>query len=142
MADLAATIETAEHRFMRAWVNRDTRALKGMTSGSFVLLVGSTPPVMLDQRSWLDASGTRFDCSAYRFGTIYVRDHGSIALFAARVDLEAKLDGKDWSGPRWVTDLWRKGRVRRRWKLVERVMSRVEEDGEVPAAIRSMQLWR
>jgi hypothetical protein len=41
-----------------------------------------------------------------------------------------------------VTDLWRKGRVRRNWRMVERVLSRPEDNADVPAAIRSLQLWR
>lgn len=54
----------------------------------------------------------------------------------------AVVRASDWSGPLWVTDLWRKGRVRRRWRIVERVLSRVEDEARVPPAIRSMQLWR
>jgi hypothetical protein len=52
------------------------------------------------------------------------------------------MDGEDWSGTVWITDLWRKGRVRRGWKLVQRTMSRVDEDPKLPAAIRSLQLWK
>jgi hypothetical protein len=142
MADLSPVIETMEHRFMRAWVNRDLKALKAVTARDFVLLIGSKTPVMLDFRSWIDAAGERWSCSSYRFGTIYVRSHGSIAVFAAQVDLKASMDGHDWSGPVWVTDLWRKGKVRRRWRLVERVISAPEDNPQVPAAIKSLQLWR
>jgi hypothetical protein len=142
MADLSPVIETMEHRFMRAWVNRDLKALKAVTARDFVLLIGSKTPVMLDFRSWIDAAGERWSCSSYRFGTIYVRSHGSIAVFAAQVDLKASMDGHDWSGPVWVTDLWRKGKVRRRWRLVERVISAPENNPQVPAAIKSLQLWR
>jgi ketosteroid isomerase-like protein len=142
MADLSPIIETMEHRFMRAWVNRDLRALKALTARDFVLLVGARSPAMLDSRSWLDAAAERWSCSSYRFGTIYVSGHGSIALFAAQMELKARMDGEDWSGPVWVTDLWRKSKVRRRWRMVERVISRTEDDPQVPAAIKSLQLWK
>jgi ketosteroid isomerase-like protein len=90
----------------------------------------------------LDAAGKRFQCTSYRFGDIHVRELGSVALFASQLEMRATMDGQDWSGAYWVVDLWRKGRVRRRWRMVERVISRMEEKKEVPAAIKSLQLWR
>jgi hypothetical protein len=71
-----------------------------------------------------------------------VRDLGALALFASRIDIEATMDGHDWSGPIWVTDVWRKGKVRRKWRMVQRIISRTEDNPDVPAAIRSLQLWR
>ena len=127
---------------MRAWIARDGRALKALTARDFIMLTGSKPPVILDSRSWLDAAVSRYHCKSYRFGDIYVRDLGALALFATQVDIEARMDGEDWSGRIWVTDLWRKGRVRRKWRMVERIVSRTEEKPDVPAAIRSLQLWR
>jgi hypothetical protein len=142
MADLAPVIETVEHRWMRAWVNGDVRVLKALTARNFVLLMGSKPPVILDHASWLEAAAGRYSCSSYRFGEIYVRDLGSAALFASPVELKATMDGHDWSGRLWVTDLWRKGRVRRSWRMVQRVISRPDDNPQVSAAIRSLQLWR
>ena len=55
MADLPPVIETLEHRWMRAWVGRDVKTLKALTSRRFRLVVGSKPSVMLDQKSFLDA---------------------------------------------------------------------------------------
>ena len=127
---------------MRAWMGRDSRALKSLTASNFMMLVGSKPPVILDSRSWLDAAGARFLCRSYRFGDVYVRDLGSVTLFAAQVEMEASIDGEDWSGRLFVSDLWRKGKVRRSWRMTQRVISRAEDNAKVPAAIRSMQLWR
>ncbi len=127
---------------MRAWVTRDLRTLKALTSRKFMLVMGSEPCVILDASSWLEAATTRFLCTSYRFGDIYVRDLGSVALFASQLDIQASIDGQDQSGRLWVTDLWSKSKVRRRWRLVERVVSRPEDRPEVPGAIRSMQLWR
>lgn len=142
MADLTPVIETMEHRFMRAWINRDMRAMKAVTSRDFVLLLGAKPPAMLDYRSWIEAAEERWTCSSYRFGTIYVREHGSMALFAAQAEVKARMDGRDWSGTLWFTDLWRKGRVRRRWRIVERVISAPYPDSDAAAAIKSLQLWK
>jgi hypothetical protein len=58
------------------------------------------------------------------------------------LELKAQLDGRDWSGALWVTDLWRKGRVRRGWKMVQRTVSRPDENRDLPKAIKSLQLWK
>jgi ketosteroid isomerase-like protein len=141
MADLTPVIETMEHRWMRAWVNRDPKALKAITASDFILLTGSTPPALLDRPSWLEAMKDRYDCSSYRFADVYVRSLGSLALFAGRLDIKATMDGKDVSGTVWVTDLWRKGRVRRSWKLVQRTVSK-PDDAALAKAIKSLQLWK
>ena len=142
MADIAPQIETLENRWMRAWISGDSRALKALTARNFRLVVGSKPCVILDGKSWLDAAESRYLCSSYRYGDIYSRDVGSLAIFATQMEMKATLDGQDWSGLFWVSDLWGKSKVRRRWQMVERVLSRPESSQEVPAAIRSMQLWR
>ena len=73
MADLTPLIETMEHSWMRAWVNRDAKTLKALTARDFLLLTGLKPPAILDRRSWLEAAGKRWDCASYRFGEIVVR---------------------------------------------------------------------
>ena len=142
MADLHPVIETLEHRWMRAWVNGDARALKGLTSRKFRMVMGAKPCVILDSKSWLDAAGSRYLCSSYRFGDIYARDLGGVAIFATQLDYKATMDGHDWSGQMWITDLWSKSKIRRNWRMIERVVSRPEENPDVPAAIRSLQLWK
>ena len=142
MANLTPIIETMEHRWMRAWVNDDIRALKAITGRNFILLTASKPPAILDRQSWLEATAKRYLCSSYRFGDIYVQEVGGLAVFAAPVDLKATMDGRDWSGTLFVTDLWRKGRVRRGWKLVQRVISRPDDNPELPKAVKSLQLWK
>jgi ketosteroid isomerase-like protein len=142
MADITPVIETMEHRWMRAWVNREIKALKGLTTSDFILLTASKPPMILDRPSWLEAAAKRWDCTSYRFGDIYVRSVGGVAMFAASLELKATLDGRDLSGNVFVTDLWRKGKVRRGWKLSQRVVSRIDEERELPKAIKSLQLWK
>jgi len=127
---------------MRAWATRDARTLKALTSSNFRLVIGSRPPAILDARSWLDAAATRYLCQSYRFSEVYARGFGSMAVFATRMELQATMDGEDWSGEVWVTDIWRKARLRRGWRMIERVLSRPEERAEVAAAVRSLQLWR
>lgn len=141
MAELSPTIETLENRWMRAWIGRDVKELKALTAGDFMLVVGSKPAMILDRRSWLEAAGKRWDCSSYRFGDVHVRRLGALATFATQLELKATLDGADWSGRLWVTDLWRKRRIGG-WRLVHRALSRIEDDPKVPGAIKSLQLWR
>ena len=142
MADLSPVIETMEHRWMRAWVSGDTAALKALTSRNFRMVFGSKPSAIPDFKSWIEAAPNRFQCQSYRFGDIYVRNAGSAVIFATQLEMKLSMDGHDWSGRYWVTDLWRKGRVRRKWHMIERVLSRPEDNDDVPAAIRSLQLWR
>jgi len=142
MANLTPIIETMEHRWMRAWVNDDIRALKAITGRNFILLTASKPPAILDRPSWLEAAAKRYLCSSYRFGDIYVQEVGGLAVFAAPVDLKATMDGRDWSGTLFVTDIWRKGRVRRGWKLAQRILSTPDERPELAKAIKSLQLWK
>jgi ketosteroid isomerase-like protein len=142
MADPTPRIEMLENRWMRAWVAGDLKELKALTARDFILLVGSKPAMILDNMSWLEAAAKRWSCTSYRFGDIHVREFGSVALFASQLEMKARMDGHDWSGRYWVVDLWRKGRVRRRWRMVERVISRTDENADVPAAIKSLQLWR
>jgi hypothetical protein len=126
---------------MRAWVARDTRSLKALTARNFRMVIGSRPSVLLDAKSWLEGATTRYLCGSYRFGDIYARRLGSMAVFATQLELEATIDGEDWSGPFWITDLWGKSPVRRNWRMTERLVSRLEGTG-IPTAIRSLQLWR
>jgi hypothetical protein len=127
---------------MRAWVNRELKELKALTASNFILLMGSKPPAILDRPSWLEAAAKRYHCSSYRFADIYVRGWGQVALFCASLELTATMDGQDWSGTLFVTDIWRKGRVRRGWKLVQRTVSRPDEDPRLRSAIKSLQLWK
>ena len=66
----------------------------------------------------------------------------AVAVFATQLDLQASIDGHDWSGRMWVTDIWKKSGIRRNWRMVERVFSRPDEDPQLPDAIRSLQAWR
>ena len=142
MANLMPVIETLENRWMRAWVNGDTKMLKSLTARNFRMVMGSRPAAILDTPSWLEAARTRFLCDSYRFGDIYVRDVGAVAVFATQLTIRATLDGDDWSGDYWVTDIWRKSRVRRNWKMVERILSRPDADRKLATGIKSLQLWR
>ena len=104
MADILPLIETLENRWMRAWTGGDVKTLKSLTARNFRLVIGSKPSVLLDAKSWLDAAASRFPCRAYRFGDIYARDVGGVVVFATQLELEASIDGHDWSGRMWVTD--------------------------------------
>jgi hypothetical protein len=140
--DLTYTIEAMENAWMRAWVARNARALKTLTSRRFRMVVASQPAVLLDANSWWEAATTRYLCTSYKFSDLYVRKLDAIAIFATRLELQATMDGHDWSGEFWVTDLWRKSPVRRKWQMLERHVSQPIQDSQVRPALRSLQLWR
>ncbi len=142
MADILPLLEMLENRWMRAWVSNDAKALKELTSRKFRMVIASKPCVILDASSWLAAASERYQCSGYRFGDIYARQLGAVAVFATRIELKATMDGHDWTGQFWITDVWRKSGVRRKWRMIERVISRPETNPDVPAAIRTLQLWK
>ncbi|NNC47854.1 MAG: nuclear transport factor 2 family protein [Sphingomonas sp.] len=142
MASVLDLIETQEHRLMRSWCRGERNRMKALLARDFQMLVGARESLILDRPSFLEASTERFRCMGYRMDGIHSRQHGRTAFFVARFELEAELDGEDWSGLFLIVDLWRKSRLTRSWSLVERTLSRPEAREQVPQAIRSMQLWR
>ena len=127
---------------MRAWIAADVKSLRALTSPQFRMVFATRPCVILDAPSWLGAAADRFSCRSYRFGDIYVRRCGAVAVFATQLQIEASIRGEDLSGELWVTSLWSKSRLRRRWRMIERVVSRVDRSDAVAGAIASLQLWR
>lgn len=142
MSTFESTIEALEHQWMRAWVQRDRKTMKSLASRDFIFLLGSDNAAILDRASWLEAAGARLVCDSYRLGSLYVRRHGNIAVFASAMTIEARIDGEALSGTVWVVDLWKKTRLRRRWRLLERTLARPDTDARLPGAVRAMQLWR
>lgn len=142
MDQFSAKIEALEHQFMRAWMQRERNVMKSLAARDFIFLFGASKPVILDRPSWLEAATTRFRCTGYRFDEVYVRRHGNVAVFATRVGLEGAVGEREWQGDIWMVDMWQHGKISRKWKLIERSMSRVETDDRLSGEIRSMQLWR
>lgn len=142
MNEFSSKIEALEQLWMRAWMQRDRNMMKTLASRDFIFLLGSDKPAILDRASWLEAATTRFSCNGYRFDEVYVRRHGSVAVFATRLGLEAQLGEREWSGDSWLMDVWRRSKVTRKWRIVERTLSRPDTDPKIPEAIRAMQLWR
>jgi len=142
MDSFAARIETLEHQYMRAWMQRDRKAMKSLASRDFMFLLGSTRAAILDRPSWLEAAVSRFRCEGYRFGEVYVRRHGTLAVFACQLELEARMGTHEWSGKTWLTDLWTRSRIGRTWRLTERILSRPDSGEAMPNEIRQLQLWR
>lgn len=142
MDDFASKIEALEHRWMRAWITRDTPDMKKQASRDLIVLFGADKSALLDRPSWLDAATSRLRCAGYRFGPVYVRRHGSIALFAAPVDLEVSIDGEPLMTRAFFTNVWRRSRLSRRWHVIERVISAPRVEAELPGAIKSLQHWR
>ena len=142
MNDFTSKIEAVEHRWMRAWISRDDRDMKKLASRELIVLFGGERSSILDRPSWLDASTSRLRCKGYRFGVVYVRRHGGTAVFAAPVEFDVSLDGDTFMSRAFLTNVWQRSRVRRRWTAIERVITDVRAEAELPAAIKSLQHWR
>jgi hypothetical protein len=141
MADIAAEIEALALTAMRAWVAGDGRVMKKLTARDFMLLVGSTPPQLLDRPSFVAAMERGFACTRFAFREVVVRRHGKSAWFVAGAELELALGSKVWTGGFLVSDLWRKGAIGG-WKLAERSLARLDPDASLAPDIARLQLWK
>ena len=59
MSTFESTIEALEHQWMRAWMQRDRKAMKALASRDFIFLLGGVRAVILDRPSWLEAATGR-----------------------------------------------------------------------------------
>lgn len=141
MADIAAEIEALALTAMRAWVAGDAKAMKKLTARDFMMLLGSTPPQLLDRPSFLVAMERAFACTRFTFREVIVRPYGKSAWFIAGAELELALGSKVWTGGFLVTDLWRKGTIGG-WKLAERSLARLDPDASLAPDIARLQLWK
>ena len=141
MAATEAEIEALALSTMRGWVASDPRALKKLLGRDFMMLVGSTPPQLLDRPSFLAAVERGFACTRFTFREVIVRAHGKAAWFVAGAELELAFGPKRWTGGFLVTDLWRKGAIGG-WKLAERSLARLDPDDSVAVAVSKLQLWK
>lgn len=141
MAASHAEIEALALGSMRAWVAGDAKAMKKLLGRDFMMLVGSTPPQLLDRPSFLAGVEQGFACTRFAFREVIVRPYGKSAWFIAGAEMEFAFGPKRWSGGFLVTDLWRKGPIGG-WKLAERSLARLDPDDSVAAAVSRLQLWK
>ncbi len=142
MGDIVAEIETLEHRFMRAWMRRELGEIRRLASRDFMMIAAAEPPQLLDRPSFVEAVAGPLSCDGFRFHEVCVRKHGRFAWFTCRADLELRIGGRDWSGKFWISDLWKKGRIKRNWNIIERSLARTDKNEAISGAIRELQLWR
>lgn len=141
MAVGEAEIEALVLGQMRAWVAGDPKAMKKLLARDFMMLVGSTPPQLLDRPSFLEAMGRGFACTRFAFREVVVRRHGKSAWFVAGAELELAFGPRVWTGGFLVTDLWRKGAIGG-FKLAERSIARLDPDDSIAVAVSKLQLWK
>lgn len=141
MADPTAEIEALTLGTMRAWVAGDAKALKKLLARDFMMLVGSTPPQLLDRPSFLAAAGQGFACTRFTTREVIGRSHGKTAWLSAGAELDLALGPKTWRGGFLLSDLWRKGAIGG-WKLAERSLARMDGDETLAPAISRLQLWK
>ena len=143
MADITGTIEAQALRSMQAWMNSDGSTLRKLLHRDFTMMIGTTPPQLLDRPSLLAATERGLDCTGFRLGQALIERHGKTVWWSSGAELDLKLGRTDWSGPFLITDLWRKSAFGG-WKLVQRSLSPTVKDPDqrMSAEVRQLQLWR
>lgn len=141
MADIDPEIEVLENRLMRAWVDRDAATLKRLLASDFLCMFATSPPELLDRPSFVAAISQGLVCEGFRLAPLATRAHGRSLWFTADCELDLKLGPREWKGRFLVTDLWRKPRFRRDWKMAERSLAPLAREERHTAAIRALQLW-
>ena len=102
---------------------------------------------------WLDAclaihTQPGWDALATKVAALPITDQNArrfqrlIFAGAAEVELEGRIDGQDSHGRWWQSDVWKKGGLGRKWRLVDRQLARLDSDHDFPQAVRALQLWR
>jgi len=137
-----AEIEALALGAMRAWVARDVKAMKKLTGNDFLMLVGSTPPQLLDRPSFLAAMERGFTCNRFAFREVIARKHRDAAWFVAGADLDLMLGGRAWTGAFLVSALFRKSAWSSKLLLADLSLARQDPDQDLAGAVGKLQLWK
>lgn len=144
MADTPAEIEALALGVMRAWLAGDAKAMKRATTRDFMMMVGTSPPQLLDRPSFLAALERGFTCTRFAFREVFVRQHGKAAWLVAGAELELLLGAKTWTGRFLVTQMWRCGTIGG-WNLAELSLAKLEDESNggnrLADGVRALQLW-
>lgn len=142
MAASEAEIEALALTAMRAWVAGDAKAMKKLLARDFMMLVGSTPPQLLDRPSFLAAMERGFSCNRFVFREVIARRHREAAWFVAGADLDFMLGNRPWTGAFLVSALFRKSAWSSKMLLADLSLARQDPDTDLAAAIGKLQLWK
>ena len=142
MSRIQAELEVDETRLMRAWMNRDPDEVRAMVARDCLMLFGTQPPALLDRPSFLAGLDRGLVCKGFRFHEASARKYGASAWYSGQIELEMEIGGKEWSGTFLLTDLWRRGTIKRKWQLAERSLAPTADNEKLCDAIRALQLWR
>lgn len=142
MAASEAEIEALALNAMRAWVAGDAKAMKKLTTRDFMMLVGTTPPQLLDRPSFLAAMERGFACNRFTFREVIARKHRDAAWFVAGTDLDLVLGGRAWTGAFLVSALFRKSAWSSKLLLADLSLARQDPDRELAVAVSKLQLWK
>lgn len=142
MAVSEAEIEALALGAMRAWVAGDVKAMKKLTTRDFMMLVGSTPPQLLDRPSFLAALERGFACNRFAFREVIARKHRDAAWFVAGADLDLMLGGRAWTGAFLVSALFRKSAWSSKLLLADLSLARQDPDKDLAGAVGKLQLWK
>lgn len=137
-----AEIEALALGAMRAWVAGDAKAMKKLTTRDFLMLVGSTPPQLLDRPSFLAAMEGGFGCTRFAFREVIARRHRDAAWFVAGAELDLALGRRAWTGAFLVSALFRRGAWSKTFRLADLSLARLDPDQDIAGAVSRLQLWK
>lgn len=142
MATTEAEIEALALGAMRAWVAGSPKDMKKLTTRDFMMLIGSTPPQLLDRPSFLAAMDRGFACTRFAFREVIARRHRDAGWFVAGADLDLKLGNRAWTGAFLVSALFRKSMWSNKMLLADLSLARLDADTAIAPAISQLQLWK
>lgn len=141
MVDLVPEFKAREHQMMLAWMHRDPGAVKSAMTGDCLIMIGATPPVLLDRSSFVENLSDRFALGGFCFHEVTARKHGKLVWFTGHVELELRVGYDEWKAGFLLTDLWRKTAFGG-WKVEERSLAPLDPNAQLSNALRTLQLWR
>ncbi|PLK24688.1 hypothetical protein C0V72_05275 [Porphyrobacter sp. TH134] len=142
MATTEAEIEALALNAMRAWVAGSPKEMKKLTTRDFMMLVGSTPPQLLDRPSFLAAMERGFACNRFAFREVIARRHRDAGWFVAGAELDLMLGNRPWTGAFLVSALFRTSMWSSTMLLADLSLARLDPDDSVAIAVSKLQLWK
>jgi hypothetical protein len=137
-----AEIEAYALTALRAWVAGDVKAMKKLATRELLVMVGSTPPQLLDRPSFLAAMDKSFACTRFTLREVIARQHGDAAWFCAGAELELLVGGRPLNGAFLVAAMFRTGTWSSKMKLTELSLARLDPDADLAPALTRLQLWK
>lgn len=78
----------------------------------FSLIVSANSNHQFSRESWLATATSRYTCSAFRYREVQIRPvNEQVAIMSSIAEFTAYIDGVPRTGPMFIIDVWRQGRM-------------------------------